>query len=66
MIDIKQLSIEAISVGFVLLIIHSIVLYFIKGPQMGLFATGVITHLIFEFTGLNNWYCKYGNACTYK
>lgn len=24
-----------------------------------LFLTGVFTHLIYEFSGLNKWYCKY-------
>lgn len=34
-------------------------------PQvlLGYFITGVIMHLIFEYTGGNKWYCKYGNAC---
>lgn len=28
-----------------------------------LFLTGVLVHLICELTGINNWYCKNGNAC---
>lgn len=31
--------------------------------EISLFLTGVITHLVFEFAGINKWYCKNGNAC---
>ena len=31
--------------------------------EITLFFVGVFTHLICEFTGLNKWYCKNGNAC---
>jgi hypothetical protein len=24
---------------------------------------GILVHLICEFSGINNWYCKNGNAC---
>ena len=27
------------------------------------FITGIAVHLICEFTGINKWYCKNGNAC---
>ena len=27
-----------------------------------LFLTGFSIHLVFEYIGLNKWYCKYGNA----
>lgn len=27
------------------------------------FVTGVATHMIFEISGLNKWYCKNGYAC---
>ena len=32
--------------------------------ELSLFLTGVIAHLVFEYTGLNKWYCKKGYACT--
>ena len=28
-----------------------------------LFLTGVLLHLLYEFMGMNKWYCKNGNAC---
>jgi len=28
-----------------------------------LFLIGFFTHVFFEITGGNKWYCKYGNAC---
>lgn len=31
--------------------------------EMTLFLSGFFGHLLFEQTGLNKWYCKYGNAC---
>ena len=31
--------------------------------ELSLFLTGVIAHLVFEYTGINKWYCKNGIAC---
>jgi hypothetical protein len=31
--------------------------------EISLFLTGITIHLICEFSGLNKWYCKNGNAC---
>jgi hypothetical protein len=31
--------------------------------ELSLFLTGVIAHLVFEYTGINKWYCKNGVAC---
>lgn len=29
-------------------------------------AIGFITHLLCEFSGINRWYCKNGNACAIR
>ena len=31
--------------------------------EISLFFTGVIIHLVCEFSGINKWYCLNGNAC---
>lgn len=32
--------------------------------EITLFLIGFMLHLFFEFTGVNSWYCKHGNAVT--
>ena len=70
--------IEALSVGLsallVGLLLHVILGYHAlhaSSPNMKeemirlsilLFLKGFSIHLIFEYIGLNKWYCKYGNA----
>ena len=31
--------------------------------EISLFFTGFILHLLCEYSGINRWYCKNGNAC---
>ena len=31
--------------------------------EVSLFLTGVVTHLLFEWLGVNKYYCKMGYAC---
>ena len=31
--------------------------------EITLFFIGVVVHLVCEFSGINRWYCKNGNAC---
>ena len=31
--------------------------------ELSLFLAGFIAHLVFEYTGINKWYCKNGVAC---
>ena len=31
--------------------------------EISLFFTGFFLHLICEYSGINRWYCKNGNAC---
>ena len=59
---------EAFLVGLVTLlcgfIIKKILNYFKLNNIYLLFLfLGIFTHLFFEYVGLNNYYCKYGNAC---
>ena len=35
--------------------------------EIGLFFTGILIHLFFEYVGFNKWYCEkkcYGDICT--
>ena len=31
--------------------------------EISLFFTGFFLHILWEYMGLNKWYCKNGNAC---
>ena len=75
----KNLMIEAFMVGLLIIPIGLFVLYLsylaqnnLKiyrdlGPNIrmviGFFVLGFITHLACEYSGINRWYCKNGNAC---
>ena len=69
----QRLFIEAVVVGVLIVVFGKILfgLFFDSekdwnknySMEMALFFTGFITHLFCEYVGLNNWYCKHGNAC---
>lgn len=64
-----SLLIEAIVVGAVLsaMLTASMILYPMLGPRDAAytgFIVGVITHLLFEVTKANSWYCSSGAACS--
>jgi len=72
--DSKGLLMEALAVGLMTVIIgylsgyvlsRVIVLTDNKNYIMAksLFLTGVLVHLISQYTGINQWYCKNGVAC---
>jgi hypothetical protein len=77
--DLKQLLMEAIAVGILLVPLGYLVLYgsvelskryksidrMDKNIKMslGFFILGMLTHLFCDFTGINKWYCKKGVAC---
>ena len=73
-----QILLEALSVGLSALLVglalHVVLGYHalhasspnMKGEMIRLsillFLTGFSIHLVYEYVGLNKWYCKYGNA----
>jgi hypothetical protein len=68
-----QLLYEGISVGILVIIMGYFIIYLMKKMKLnmsknnqmtlGFFSLGVFIHLFCEFTGINKWYCKNGNAC---
>ena len=70
-----KLAKEAFLVGFILSII-GILIYFIFQKFFEncnyiliffvFFISGILFHLICEFSGINKWYCKNGIACNKK
>ena len=65
-----SLTIEAVSIGFILLIISHILSFFMnkskqwntfnKSHSKLIFLSGVILHLFLEFSELHTWYIKNG------
>lgn len=67
--------IEALIVGIILLIISvpimGVVNTYMKNFGQWKFYTstvliGFLTHILFEFSGVNKWYCTNGSACKKK
>jgi uncharacterized membrane protein len=69
-----QLLLEIFVVAFLTAIIGTIITFFSMGEerekfkQWGLIIlifgiTGALIHIICEFSGINKYYCKHGNAC---
>lgn len=58
-----KLVLEAIVVGFVMLVIHYGLSMLLNKQLFVVFLTGFIGHLLFEIFGANEWYCKHGKAC---
>ena len=55
---------EAFIVGLATVILGMFMNNMFKGNlPVVLFSTGVLIHLLCEFTGVNAWYCINGNAC---
>ena len=69
---------EAIAVGILTVIVGTFIskLFSRKVPstckdwnknyvmELSLFLTGLLIHLICEYTGINKWYCRNGSACS--
>ena len=66
-----QLIKEAIVVGIATVIVGYLVYKSTKKLDinqkvknlLNLFITGLVIHLVCEYSGINKWYCKNGNAC---
>lgn len=58
-----QLIYETILIGFLTVLIYLIIDKFVECKYRKIFLVGVIIHLFCEFSGINRWYCKNGNAC---
>tara|TARA_B100001142_G_scaffold238435_1_gene237116 strand:- start:67 stop:231 length:165 start_codon:yes stop_codon:yes gene_type:complete len=49
---------EAIVIGIMNLMFFYGLTIFIKNPMIALFVAGALIHLVFEYLGLNEWWCK--------
>tara|TARA_A100001015_G_C14332974_1_gene460062 strand:- start:47 stop:229 length:183 start_codon:yes stop_codon:yes gene_type:complete len=58
-----QLVFETIIIGILTLILYFFIEKNIKNMYLRIFILGASIHLFCEFTGINRWYCKNGNAC---
>ena len=70
---LQRLLIEAVAVGVLVVLLGYVIIYVMESMKLkmnrdkqmiiGFFVLGALTHLVCEFTGVNKWYCKNGNAC---
>jgi len=65
----QKLIIEALVVGLGLMILWYVMNMvdqnvWKKNMLVSMFITGAVFHLIAEFSGVNKWYCRNGNACS--
>jgi len=49
---------EAIVIGVMNLVFFYSLSTFIKNPMILLFISGALIHIVFEYLGLNEWWCK--------
>ena len=56
--SLQTVMFEAIVIGIMNLVVFYGLSIFIKNPVIILFICGVLIHLILEYLGLNEWWCK--------
>ena len=78
----SKLIVEAFVVGLLTSVVGVTISYFLLGDHffhekrsskseiykiiLAFFLTGIIIHLGCEWSSLNKWYCRHGNACDVK
>jgi hypothetical protein len=56
--SLQTITFEAIVIGIMNVFIFHTLSVFIKNPMVALFITGALIHIVFEFLGLNEWWCR--------
>jgi len=56
--SLRTLAIEALIVGFLLVVMFKIVGLLGMRPVVTVFLTGALFHLTCEYTGVNEWYAR--------
>ena len=56
--SLQTVMFEAIVIGIMNLMFFYGLSIFIKNPIITLFITGTLIHIVFEYLGLNAWWCK--------
>jgi len=56
--SVSTLALEALVVGFLLVLMFKIMSLLGRGPAMTVFLSGALFHLTCEATGVNAWYAK--------
>jgi len=56
--SLQTVMFEAIVIGIMNLMFFYSLSIFIKNPMIALFIAGALIHLVFEYLGLNEWWCK--------
>jgi hypothetical protein len=56
--QISRIVLEAISIGIITLTINKCIGYITENVYLNIFLSGALIHLIFEYFGLNLYWCK--------
>ena len=66
--------VEAFIIGLTTVLVGMVISYIAMGDKarkfehwggvaITFFLTGALTHILYQWTGWNTWYCKHGQAC---